>query len=316
MVKQLYRQSIVPDIKCHSLLEFFNPLPCHLNPLRIISEGDEFLEVRDGFLFPAYVTVGYALVVAGIGMLRVEADGLVVVLDAPLELPQVAVGVAPVVVGIGMLRVEVNSLVVVLDSPLELPQNAVGIAPVVVGPGMLRVEADGLVVVVDGPLELPQVVVGATPVVVGIGVLRVEADGLVVVLDGPLELPQVAVGVAPVVVGRGMLRVEADGRTELSYSLIVASLFSQVYTSVVVPLSRAFRWAASNKDATGNRSHRKQRGNKFSLNRPPPLLLILPMRPSYTNATITGEDCQYQIREYMNFMKSLAAEKGTILTKY
>ena len=214
MVKQLYRQSIVPDIKYHSLLEFFNPLPCHLNPLRIISEGDEFLEVRDGFLFPAYVTVGYALVVAGIGM------------------------------------------------------------------------------------------------------LRVEADGLVVVLDGPLELPQVAVGVAPVVVGRGMLRVEADGRTELSYSLIVASLFSQVYTSVVVPLSRAFRWAASNKDATGNRSHRKQRGNKFSLNRPPPLLLILPMRPSYTNATITGEDCQYQIREYMNFTKSLAAEKGTILTKY
>ena len=58
--------------------------------------------------------VGRAPVVVDDGVLRVEADGLVVVLYRTLVLAKVVVGITPVVVGVGVLGVEADGLVVVL----------------------------------------------------------------------------------------------------------------------------------------------------------------------------------------------------------
>ena len=61
---------------------------------------------------------------------------------------------ASVVVAQGILRVEANELIIVLDGKRILPQLFVGAAPVVVGLGKLGVEADGLIEVLDGSLIL------------------------------------------------------------------------------------------------------------------------------------------------------------------
>ena len=59
----------------------------------------------------AQAMVGRATARVGRGILRVESDGLVEVLDGTLVLAQAIVGEATVVVGHGILRVQLNGLV-------------------------------------------------------------------------------------------------------------------------------------------------------------------------------------------------------------
>ena len=68
-----------------------------------------------------------------------------------------------------VLRVKEDGLIEVLDCPLQLAQGTVCPTPVVIGDGQLRVKLDGFVEVFHGLLELPQVGVGGTPVIVGKG---------------------------------------------------------------------------------------------------------------------------------------------------
>ena len=63
-----------------------------------------------GSVVPAKPIVRNASTIVGVGMLGVQADGLVVVLDGPLVIAQVTVGVASVVEGVGILRVQADSL--------------------------------------------------------------------------------------------------------------------------------------------------------------------------------------------------------------
>lgn len=90
------------DLSTRSLFGFLEVLAC----VRQLTEG----------------LVGKTPVEVGIGILEVEADGLVVVFDGTPKLAQVAAGNTPVVVGIGILGVEPDGLVVVLERPLELAQ--------------------------------------------------------------------------------------------------------------------------------------------------------------------------------------------------
>ena len=58
---------------------------------------------------------------ASFSVVRVQFDGLVVVLYGPLVLAQVNVGITPVVVGRSVVRVQLDGLVVVLYGPLVCP---------------------------------------------------------------------------------------------------------------------------------------------------------------------------------------------------
>ena len=60
-----------------------------------------------GSVVPAKPIVRNASTIVGVGMLGVQADGLVVVLDGPLVIAQVTVGVASVVEGVGKVGASV-----------------------------------------------------------------------------------------------------------------------------------------------------------------------------------------------------------------
>jgi len=67
------------------------------------------------------------------GVIRVEPDGLVVVLNGAVELALGSVGEAPAVEGSGVIRVEPDGLVEVLNGAVGLALGSVGEAPVVEG---------------------------------------------------------------------------------------------------------------------------------------------------------------------------------------
>ena len=117
---------------------------------------------------------------------------------------------APVVVGQGVLRVEFDRLVVVLDGGGQVALSVAREAPVVVGDRVLRVELDRFGVVLDGAGQVVLIVAREAPVVVGDRVLRVELDRFGVVLDGTGQVVLIVAREAPVVVGDRVLRVELD----------------------------------------------------------------------------------------------------------
>src|SRR5437868_269697 len=73
----------------------------------------------------------------------IVGDGLVVAL-------QVVLGDTPIGKDEGMLRVEADGLVEVLNGLVVALQAVLGVAPMAKGDGMLRVQTDGFVVVGDG----------------------------------------------------------------------------------------------------------------------------------------------------------------------
>ena len=59
----------------------------------------------------AYTTVSKTTVVVGIGRLRVNANGLIVVLEGTLEMTKLQMGRPPAYIGAHILRVEANRLI-------------------------------------------------------------------------------------------------------------------------------------------------------------------------------------------------------------
>ena len=102
-----------------------------------------------------HVGVGEATVVVGLGILGVDPDGFIVVLDCPLVLIHVGVGEATVVVGVGVLGVDPDGFIVVLDCPLVLAESAVGDTTVVVSIGIRRINTQCLVKFGDSLDQLP-----------------------------------------------------------------------------------------------------------------------------------------------------------------
>ena len=63
-------------------------------------------------------------------------------------------GVAEVVVGLGVVRLEADGLPVLGDGLVQLALAREGVAEVVVGLGVVLLEADGLAVLGDGLVQL------------------------------------------------------------------------------------------------------------------------------------------------------------------
>ena len=96
-----------------------------------------------------------------------------------LILTQFKIGCSPAAVSQGILRVEADGFVEVLDSLLRLVQYKIGCSPVAVSQVILRIEADGFVEVLNSLLSLVQSKIGCSPTEVCLGKLWIEADGLV-----------------------------------------------------------------------------------------------------------------------------------------
>ncbi len=83
------------------------------------------------------------------GILRIQAQGLVIVSDSVCILSQVGFGYPPAIVRRG-IRVQLQRLVIVGDGICILPQTELGFSPVAVRRGMIRVQTQSLVVVGHG----------------------------------------------------------------------------------------------------------------------------------------------------------------------
>ena len=75
----------------------------------------------------------------------------------------------PVGVGQGIIRLQADGLVKILDGTLQLAKVIVSNPPVVVECGILRLQADGLIEIINGMLILTEVIVSISLVVVGFG---------------------------------------------------------------------------------------------------------------------------------------------------
>src|SRR5947208_490320 len=86
-------------------------------------------------------------------------------------------GQAPVVEGLGEVRLDLEGLLVVFDGlgRLALPRERR--APVVEGVGIVRLDLEGLLVVLDGLGRLALPSERIAPVVEGLGVVRVDSGG-------------------------------------------------------------------------------------------------------------------------------------------
>jgi hypothetical protein len=70
-------------------------------------------------------------------------------LNGPLKSPQVEIGVTPVIVGIGILWVEADGLIEVLNGSLNVAQLLISKTLVLVGNDILGVELDGLIILIS-----------------------------------------------------------------------------------------------------------------------------------------------------------------------
>src|SRR5664280_642671 len=75
----------------------------------------------------------------------------------------------PVGVGQGIIRLQADGLVKILDGPLQLAKVVVSNPPVVVEFGILRIQADGLIEIINGTLILTEVIVSISLIIVGFG---------------------------------------------------------------------------------------------------------------------------------------------------
>src|ERR1017187_7943133 len=112
---------------------------------------------------------GVTAVLIGDGVVRLELDGFVVVLDRAFVLAEVPVRAAPVVVGVFFIGVKLDGFVVVPDGAFVLAEVQVRVAPVDVGDFVIRLELDGLIQVLDYLAVLAKFVVGPCAAKVGVG---------------------------------------------------------------------------------------------------------------------------------------------------
>src|SRR4029077_18804430 len=98
------------------------------------------------------------------GEIRVEPDCLVEVPDGAVVLALVSIGGAPAVEGDRVIRVELDRLIVVPDGVVVLALVAVRVTAVDKSEGIIRVELDRLIEVLDGTVILVLVSVGIAAV--------------------------------------------------------------------------------------------------------------------------------------------------------
>src|SRR5262249_52511459 len=91
---------------------------------------------------PSIVEVTSAVV--GVGILRIELDGLAVVCKGTIKFALVLKGIAPVVVGEGIIWVELNCFAIVGNGPIAIALGVVNVAATVVSGCKIRFEADRL----------------------------------------------------------------------------------------------------------------------------------------------------------------------------
>ncbi len=113
------------------------------------------------------------------------------------------VGESPVGEDLGIVGLQADGLIVVPDGLVESAFISMDITPVAEGSGEIGFQADGLVVVLEGPVELAFVIIGIAPVVEGFCKIGFQADGLIVVGDGLVQQAFALVGKSPAGEGLG-----------------------------------------------------------------------------------------------------------------
>ena len=158
------------------------------------------------------------------------------VLDGSHEL-----GIRQLPTGLGVLRVEFDGLAVAGDGRVRLALAIERIAQVGVEPGYLRVEFNGRAEADDGRVVIQlHIAQNGTQFVVGIGELRIEFDGLLVAGDGLVQLALVSQPTAQADVGLGLLRVELDGLPVAGDGLVQLALAPQRTAQVEVGICGAW----------------------------------------------------------------------------
>ena len=87
-----------------------------------------FFEVPPGLAPVAFLLIGEASVGIGLGVVRRQVNGPVVVRNGPFELAFLPVDVTPVAESFGKIGVQTYGLIVILDSPVKLAKIIIGIA--------------------------------------------------------------------------------------------------------------------------------------------------------------------------------------------
>ena len=125
--------------------------------------------VGDGLVAQAFGFIRDAAIFVGVGVLRVERDGLVFVGDGLVVQALGIIGEAAIIVDLGVLRVERDGLGVVGDGQIVQALGVIDIAAIGVGIDRLRVERDSLGEVGDGQIVQALGVIDIAAIVVGIG---------------------------------------------------------------------------------------------------------------------------------------------------
>ena len=133
------------------------------------AQGTGPCEITQGLSWRAFLLVGESPVREDLAIFGLQLDGLVVILDGPVELAFLSVNITPVAEGFRKIGFQVDGLVVILDGPVELALAIIDIAPVGEGFRKVGFQADGLAEVADGPVPLAFTFVGKAPVGEGDG---------------------------------------------------------------------------------------------------------------------------------------------------
>src|SRR6476659_3413668 len=88
-----------------------------------------------------------------------------------------------VAISIGIMRVQLNSLVEVLERLLWLALGEINRAAIVIGPRVVFLDVRGQSEIIDGLVQLAEKAVCQTATVIGFLVLGVHANGLVGVTE-------------------------------------------------------------------------------------------------------------------------------------
>src|SRR5262249_25606476 len=157
--------------------------------------------------------------------------------------------------GIGVVRLQGNHLVVLLDCPLEVVLGEISSAKVVEGFDFVETELDRLLIVANGGVIVTPVVGRFTKGVVVGCEFRVEHNRLVGVLDGVVVITFAAINKAAIGVGRCVVRIQLDGFGVLVDCAVVVAVAVVVVSASVVAagvFSGIFRISYSRFDVGGS----------------------------------------------------------------
>ncbi len=170
-------------------------------------------------LCPAEHILDVGAVQVRLGEIRVQFDGLVVVVkgvEPPFHPDKIR---GAVVVGQNVLRIDVDDMVHVRESLLHVPDLSVDETPVVKGKGIARLIPQHTVQVFHRGVVVVLVVVHQGPVEIGESVGRVKADRLVHVRDGILVVLSQGIDTATADVTFRIEPVQLDGSVVVFKSL-------------------------------------------------------------------------------------------------